>query len=290
VKASIENAYQPDKRKMRQSFERAAQHYDAAAVLQREICKRLLERLDYIKLQPLRILDVGAGTGLGLAGLRERYPAAQICALDIATAMLLEARKKQSWLNRWRHPVQCITADAEALPMADASIDLLFSNLTLQWCSDLDQTFTEFRRVMKPGGLLMFTTFGPDTLKELRQCWSEVDGNTHVNRFIDMHDIGDALVRSRFAEPVMDMEMITMTYADVISIMQDLKTIGAHNVTSGRARNLTGKGKLQKLIASYEQFRNDDVLPVSYEVVYGHAWIADGTMPSSVQVPLTQLK
>lgn len=275
---------------MRQSFERAAQHYDVAAVLQREVCKRLLERLDYIKLQPLRILDVGAGTGLGLAGLRERYPAAQIYALDIATAMLLEARKKQSWLHRWRRPVQCITADAEALPLADASIDLLFSNLTLQWCADLDQTFTEFRRVMKPGGLLMFTTFGPDTLKELRQCWAEIDGNTHVNRFIDMHDIGDALVRSRFAEPVMDMEMITMTYTDVISIMQDLKTIGAHNVTSGRARNLTGKGKLQKLITSYEQFRNDDVLPVSYEVVYGHAWIADETMPSSVQVPLTQLK
>ena len=290
MKASTENAYRPDKRKMRQSFERAAQYYDAAAVLQREICKRLLARLDYIKLQPSRVLDIGAGTGLGLAGLRERYPKAQIYALDIATAMLVEARKKQSWLQRWRRPVRFITADAEALPLADASIDLLFSNLTLQWCADLEQTFTEFRRVMKPGGLLMFTTFGPDTLKELRHCWAEVDGKTHVNLFIDMHEIGDALVRSRLAEPVMDMEMITMTYADTISIMQDLKAIGAHNVTSGRARNLTGKGKLQKLVTSYEQFRNDDVLPVSYEVVYGHAWIADETMPSSVQVPLTQLK
>jgi malonyl-CoA O-methyltransferase len=290
VKASTENSYRPDKRKMRQSFERAAQYYDAAAVLQREICKRLLARLDYIKLQPSRVLDVGAGTGLGLAGLRERYPKAQIYALDIATAMLVEARKKQSWLQRWRRPVQFITGDADALPLADASIDLLFSNLTLQWCADLEQTFTEFRRVMKPGGLLMFTTFGPDTLKELRHCWAEVDGKTHVNHFIDMHEIGDALVSSRFAEPVMDMEMITMTYADAISIMQDLKAIGAHNVTSGRARNLTGKGKLHKLVASYEQFRNDDVLPVSYEVVNGHAWIADETMPSSVQVPLTQLK
>jgi len=290
VKASTENSYRPDKRKMRQSFERAAQYYDAAAVLQREICKRLLARLDYIKLQPSRVLDVGAGTGLGLAGLRERYPKAQIYALDIATAMLVEARKKQSWLQRWRRPVQFITGDADALPLADASIDLLFSNLTLQWCADLEQTFTEFRRVMKPGGLLMFTTFGPDTLKELRHCWAEVDGKTHVNHFIDMHEIGDALVSSRFAEPVMDMEMITMTYADAISIMQDLKAIGAHNVTSGRARNLTGKGKLHKLVASYEQFRNDDVLPVSYEVVNGHAWIADETMSSSVQVPLTQLK
>lgn len=274
---------------MRQSFERAAVQYDAAAVLQREISKRLLERLEYIKLQPQRILDLGAGTGLSLSGLCQRYPAAHVYALDIARNMLLEARKKQTWLQRWRRPVQFITADAEALPLADASIDLLFSNLTLQWCVELQRTFDEFRRVIKPGGLLMFTTFGPDTLKELRDCWSQVDGYTHVNRFIDMHDIGDALVRSHFAEPVMDMEMITMTYTDVASIMQDLKTIGAHNVTRGRARNLTGKGKLQQLVASYEQFRNNGVLPVSYEVIYGHAWIKDETKPCSVEVPLTQL-
>ncbi len=275
---------------MRQSFERAARHYDAAAVLQQEIGKRLLERLDYIKLQPLRVLDLGTGTGQSLAGLRQRYPAAYIYALDIATAMLLEARKKQNWLQRWRRPIQFITADAEVLPLADASVDLLYSNLTLQWCGDLEQTFTEFRRVMKPGGLLLFTTFGPDTLKELRHCWSQVDGYTHVNQFVDMHDIGDALMRSHFAEPVMDMEMLTMTYSDVISIMQDLKTIGAHNVTSGRARNLTGKGRLQQLIASYEQFRTDAVLPVSYEVVYGHAWVTEGATPPAVHIPLSQLK
>lgn len=275
---------------MRLSFERAAAEYDAAAVLQREISKRLLERLDYIKLQPLRILDLGAGTGLSLTGLRQHYPAAHVYALDIARNMLLEARNKQTWLQRWRRPIQFITADAEALPLADASIDLLFSNLTLQWCPDLEQTFAEFRRVIKPGGLLMFTTFGPDTLKELRHCWAQVDDKTHVNRFIDMHDVGDALVRSRFAEPVMDMEMITMTYTDVVSIMQDLKTIGAHNVTRGRARNLTGKGKLQQLVASYEQFRNNGILPVSYEVVYGHAWMVEDTTPRSVEVPLTQLK
>jgi malonyl-CoA O-methyltransferase len=290
VNNSTENAYQPDKRKMRLSFERAAAEYDAAAVLQREISKRLLERLDYIKLQPLRILDLGAGTGLSLTGLRQHYPAAHVYALDIARNMLLEARNKQTWLQRWRRPIQFITADAEALPLADASIDLLFSNLTLQWCPDLEQTFAEFRRVIKPGGLLMFTTFGPDTLKELRHCWAQVDDKTHVNRFIDMHDVGDALVRSRFAEPVMDMEMITMTYTDVVSIMQDLKTIGAHNVTRGRARNLTGKGKLQQLVASYEQFRNNGILPVSYEVVYGHAWMVEDTTPRSVEVPLTQLK
>jgi malonyl-CoA O-methyltransferase len=290
VSKTIENEPKPDKLKMRQSFERAAAHYDAAAILQQEISKRLLERLDYINLQPASVLDVGAGTGISLAGLRQRYPAAQLYALDIATAMLFEARKKQSWLQRLRRPVQFIAGDAENLPLADASIDLLLSNLTLQWCHDLEQTFAEFKRVLKPGGLVMFTTFGPDTLKELRSCWSQVDGYTHVNHFIDMHDIGDALVRSRFAEPVMDMELITMTYTDVHSIMRDLKAIGAHNVTRGRARSMTGKGKLQQLIASYEQFRNNGVLPVSYEVVYGHAWIAEEISTRSIQVPFEQLK
>jgi len=290
VNKTTENKHIPDKLKMRQSFERAAAHYDAAAILQQEISKRLLERLDYIKLQPARVLDVGAGTGISLTGLRQQYPAAEIYALDIARAMLLEARKKQGWLQRIRRPIQFITADAEKLPLADATVDLLFSNLTLQWCLDLEQTFSEFRRVLKPGGLLMFTTFGPDTLKELRSCWSQVDGYTHVNNFIDMHVVGDALVRSRFAEPVMDMELITMTYSDVPGIMRDLKAIGAHNVTQGRARNLTGKGKLQQLIASYEQFRNNGVLPVSYEVVYGHAWMAEEIPGRSVQVPFEQLK
>lgn len=290
MNSPTEELYRPDKRKMRQAFERAAADYDAAAVLQREISQRLLERLEYIKLQPLRVLDVGAGTGLSLAGLRQQYPAAQIYALDIARTMLLQARNKQGWLQRWRHPLQFITADAEALPLADASVDLLFSNLTLQWCADLEQTFNEFRRVLKPGGLLMFTTFGPDTLKELRHCWSQVDAYTHVNQFIDMHDIGDALLRSRFAEPVMDMEMMTMTYPDVPSIMRDLKTIGAHNVTQGRARSLMGKGKLQQLITAYETLRYNGVLPVSYEVIYGHAWITAETAPRTMTVPLQELK
>jgi len=287
---SIENDLKPDKLKMRQAFERAANTYDAAAVIQREVSQRLLERLNYINLQPISILDVGAGTGISLAGLSQHYPAASIYALDIARPMLIEARKKQGWWQRLRRPVKLITGDAESLPLADASVDLLFSNLALQWCLDLDQTFNEFRRVLKPGGLLMFTTFGPDTLRELRSCWSQVDGYTHVNNFFDMHDIGDALVRNSFAEPVMDMELLTMTYKDVPSLMRDLKTIGAHNVTQGRSRKLTGKGRLQRVNAAYEQYRSDGVLPVSYEVVYGHAWIAEELSPRTVQVAFDGLK
>ena len=287
---SIENDLKPDKLKMRQAFERAANTYDAAAIIQREVSQRLLDRLNYINLQPSRILDVGAGTGISLAGLSQHYPATSIYALDIARPMLIEARKKQGWWQRLRRSVKLITGDAESLPLADASVDLLFSNLALQWCLDLEQTFNEFKRVLKPGGLLMFTTFGPDTLRELRSCWSQVDGYTHVNNFFDMHDIGDALVRNSFAEPVMDMELLTMTYRDVPSLMRDLKTIGAHNVTQGRSRNLTGKGRLQAVIAAYEQFRSNNVLPVSYEVVYGHAWIAEETLSQSVQVAFNGLK
>ena len=275
---------------MRQAFEQAASSYDAAAVIQREISQRLLERLNYINLEPVRILDVGAGTGISLAGFKQHYPAANIFALDIARSMLLEAKKKQGWWQRLRQPVKLITGDAESLPLADASVDLLFSNLAVQWCLDLDQTFREFKRVLKPGGLLMFTTFGPDTLKELRSCWSQVDGYTHVNNFIDMHDIGDALIRSSFAEPVMDMELLTMTYSDVPSLMRDLKSVGAHNVTRGRSRKLTGKGRLQQVIDAYEQFRSDGVLPASYEVVYGHAWIAEEASPQAVQVTFNESK
>jgi len=287
---STENDLKPDKLKMRQAFEQAANSYDAAAIIQREVSQRLLERLNYINLEPVRILDAGAGTGISLAGLNQHYPAANIYALDIARPMLLEARKKQGWWQRLRRPVKLITGDAESLPLADASVDLLFSNLALQWCLDLEQTFKEFKRVLKPGGLLMFTTFGPDTLRELRSCWSQVDGYTHVNNFVDMHDIGDALIRSSFAEPVMDMELLTMTYNDVPSLMRDLKSIGAHNVTQGRSRKLTGKGRLQRVIEAYEHFRSDGVLPASYEVVYGHAWIAEESLSQSVQVAFNEPK
>jgi malonyl-CoA O-methyltransferase len=150
---------------------------------------------------------------------------------------------------------------------------MIFSNLTLQWCNDLDRVFEGFWRILKPGGLLMFSTFGPDTLKELRACWHKIDQFTHVNAFIDMHDVGDALMRHRFSEPVMDVERLTLTYQDIRTLMQDLKMLGAHNVTAGRRQTLTGKGRIQALTRAYESYRHDGVLPASYEVVYGHAWI-----------------
>ena len=280
----------PEKHQVRAAFERAAPHYDAAAVLQQEVAARLLERLQYILLQPQQVLDLGCGTGQLLKGLRKQYPASGIVALDLAPGMLKEARRKQGWLARMRGPYGYVAGDAECLPLQDNSIDLLISNLALQWCGDLPLALGEMRRVLKPGGLLMFTTFGPDTLQELRDSWSQVDSQPHINRFVDMHDIGDILLETRFAEPVMDMEMMTVTYRDVTSIMRELKIIGAHNVVQGRSRGLTGKGRMQKVIDAYENYRQQEVLPVSYEVIYGHAWLPqESEEKGRVQISLSEI-
>jgi len=260
---------------VRRSFEQAATAYDDAAVLQREVGSRLLERLEYIRFTPARILDLGAGTGFCQQLLSHRYPTAEFHSLDLARGMLMQARKKVGWRRRIRRRDHFICADVNALPYVDNSMEMIVSNLTLQWCADLNAVFTECRRVLKPGGMLLFTNFGADTLKELRACWSKVDSYTHVNQFVDMHDVGDALLNSGFSDPVVDMEMITVTYKNVRTIMQDLKQIGAHNVTRGRARGLTGKGRLQQLQQAYESYREDGVLPVSHEVIYGLAWLSE---------------
>jgi len=281
------DSYRLDKQQARRAFERAAATYDAAAALQSEVGDRMLERLDLVRLQPARVLDLGAGTGEFSKALLKRYRKASIVSIDIALNMLRHTQNRGGWL---RKPA-CVCADGERLPFADDSFELVFSNLMLQWCMDLEVAFTELRRVLAPGGLLMFTTFGPDTLRELRASWEVVDGYTHVNTFIDMHDVGDALVRTYWAEPVMDSERITVTYREVRTLMQDLKHIGAHNVTAGRPRGLTGRQRLRQVEQAYEAFRSDGVLPASYEVVYGHAWSpAASPATGQVEVPLARLQ
>ena len=184
--------------------------------------------------------------------------------------MLQAAGRQQSWLRRFAR----LCADAERLPLANGSADLVISNLMLQWC-DPDAVFAEFRRVLAPQGLLTFSTFGPDTLRELRRAWAEVDSHTHVHQFIDMHDIGDALVRGGFASPVLDVERYTLTYPDVRRVAADLKATGAHNATMGRARGLTGRRQFAAVETAYEALREDGRLPATYEVVFAHAWTPD---------------
>jgi malonyl-CoA O-methyltransferase len=264
-----------DKREVKRSFERAAATYDAAAILQHEVCKRMLERLDYIKVAPAAILDAGTGTGNALSGLMERHPGTPLIALDIAVAMLERARGRLRWWQSvpgLRPPLYAVAGDLERLPLADQSVGLVWSNLALQWVNDLPATLREMQRVLTPGGLLMFSTFGPDTLKELRAAYQGMDERTHVSRFADMHDIGDMLVNGGYADPVMDMEPFTLTYATVRELMRDLKAIGAHNATQGRPGSLAGKALMRRVEDNYEKYRTDRKLPATFEVVYGHAW------------------
>lgn len=275
-----------DRIAMRASFEKAAGSYDAAGVLQKEVANRLVERMSYMAMKPRSILDAGAGTGFVSQLLANRFPKAKITALDLAFNMLKQSKNKRSFKQRWNKQFNYVHAEVENLPFADASVELVISGLTLQWCQDLPKVFKEFRRVLAPGGLLLFSSFGPDTLKELRQSWAQVDELPHVNAFADMHDVGDALMQSGFSDPVMDMEMLTVTYNDVKTVMRDLKQIGAHNVMQGRSHQVTGKNKLQKMMQAYEQYRVEGLLPVSHEIVYGHAWVPEArTKESAVIVP-----
>lgn len=298
--------YSFSKAQVQEAFNQAADSYDGAAIVQKEVCKRLLERLEYIKIQPRTIVDIGAGTGQGSRGLMQQYPNARIIAMDLAPRMLKKCRQKltPSGLgNKLRHALgpkrqNFVCADAEHLPLADASVDLIFSNLTIQWCSDLVQLFQEFRRVLKPGGLLLFTTFGTDTLKELRASWDAVSDKVHVNEFTDMHDIGDILYNVQTENPVMDSERIILNYQSVKQIMLDLKAVGAHNQNRGREKALTGKQRFKTMLKAYEKFKTQAGYPLTYEVVYGHAWnpqtpiqntrSVDNTQQTSIS--LTQLK
>lgn len=268
-------------------FDHAAVTYDEAAVLQKEVAEHLDERLDLIAKTPETIVDLGAGTGLLTEKIHQRYPKAQVFGVDLSSKMLEKAQGKfrsNAWAQRFRsflaakthkhQPPIWINADAAALPLKDASVDLIVSNLMLQWCDDLDRVFQECRRILKPEGLVLFTSLGPDTLKELRHAWSLVDGKDHVNDFIDMHDLGDALIRNGFGQPVMDVETFTLTYEKPIGVLKDLKAIGATNAFQTRQKGLMGKERFTRMLDAYAQFEKNGRVPATYEVVHGHAWAA----------------
>ncbi|MDC1417740.1 malonyl-ACP O-methyltransferase BioC [Candidatus Thioglobus sp.] len=246
--------------KIRSTFNGAANNYDDNAFLQSEIANRLAEKLKVISIKPQTIIDLGSGTGLLSNKTAEIFPNANLICVDFAQQSLLKNSQNLK-----------VCANAYELPFASNSIDFIVSNLMMQWCPDLKALFNECFRVLKPEGLILFTTFGPDTLKELKRSWSAVDSSAHVNDFIDMHDIGDQMLQSGFQSPIMEMENITLTYEKVLDLMHDLKSIGAQNVGS-RSKALTGKTKFKKMIEMYESYRSDGKLPATYEVIYGHAW------------------
>ena len=272
------------------AFNKSAVEYELAAKVQQEIGMRLFERLQYLKISPHRILDLGCGPGAFSCELRELFPKAQIIGLDLAHNMLLEAKKKHSWRRKW----SLVTADMNNLPFATGLFDLVFANQVVHWGSPIGRVFRELNRVMNVNGCLMFTTLGPDTFKELKTAWFGVDQHAHVNEFADMHDIGDSLVAEHFLDPVMDMELLSVHYKSLSQLLKALKTQGVRNVNPERNQGLTGKGSWHKFEENYANLQTGDGLCLlTYEVVYGHAWkgglrrTATGT---ETLIPLSQIK
>lgn len=257
----------PDRHRVRAHFDRAAPRYAAQAVLQREVRERLHERLEYFRLAPERILDLGAGPAASASAVSARYPKAQYLALDLSLAMLAQ-RPSPRWPWRRRRAVP-VCGDMHALPLADASIDLIVSSLALQWSGDPEPVFAECARVLRPGGLILFSSLGPDTLKELRAA---LGPDAPVNTFLDMHDVGDAMIRAGLGAPVLDVEHLTLCYNDARSVMRDLKDIGASYAGPPRRSGLAGRSWLRRVEKRYETFRSEGRLPATFEVVYGHGF------------------
>jgi malonyl-CoA O-methyltransferase len=276
------------KKEIARSFNHAADTYEDAAVLQREVADRLLSRLDFININPKLVLDLGGGTGYSALLLEKRYKHAKIVILDLAEKMLLKGKINH---KRWFDHKRYVCADAEKIPFADNTADLIFSNLMLHWTQDPEATIKEMQRVLKPEGLLLFSTLGPDTLFELKKSWEIVDSKPHVHQFLDMHFIGDYLQRAAFKSPVVDMEFITLTYNDLKKVLVDLKDLGTHNIANNRNRALTGKEKFSKFVRAYEEFRNQDgLLPVTYEVIYGLGWGTEKNLQSEISIPLESIQ
>lgn len=255
---------------LRRNFGRAAASYAQVAVLQREVETRLVEQLDFLEdRQPIRILDLGCGPGRASALMKKRWPKAQVIAIDAALPMLKEVPKQTRF---WR-PIKRVCADVSQLPITDACVDVIFSSLCLQWVNDLPATLAEFRRVLKPEGLLLFSTFGPDTLLELREAyWQAGEKNPPLSPFAAIQQIGDAIIAAGFKNPVLDRELYQLTYSDVRTLMKELKAIGATDARPQRMRGMAGKTRFQTMGAAYEKLRNEGFLPSTWEVVTAMAW------------------
>ncbi len=267
-----------DHRQVRRAFARAAPGYDRAAALQREVSARLVEMLDYLDDRvPQVVADIGCGPGHAAVAMQQRWPKAQVIALDLALPMLHEERvnagRRRPAFFPFRRRPDPVCADARALPLRDGSVDVLFSNLCLQWVEDLPAVFAGFRRVLKPDGLLLLSTFGPDTLFELRGAFSEADDAPHVSLFPSIGQFGDALIAAGFKNPVLDRDEFTQQHADLAALMRELRTLGATNAMVDRRRSLTGRQRFTRAAQAYDVLRGaDGQLPATWEVIYAHAW------------------
>jgi len=254
-------------------FDKLAERYDQYAVLQREIGSRLLERLDFRRHEPAMILDLGCATGDSSRALVEQFPGANVCALDGSTAML--ARLEPDHGNG----LSGLCADMHALPLAPDSVDLVFSNLAISWGRDLQAIFTGLRRVMKPGALLVFTCFGPDTLYELKSARQKAGGRPLVPAFPDMHDVGDELVRAGFREPVMDADRLTLEYPDLPVLLVELEATGITAIGGENWRDAIDASGTEQLSEAYARSQSDDRFPAVFEITYGTAFAPEEGQP-----------
>lgn len=266
-----------DARQVRRAFARAAPTYEQHDALQREVESRLFESLDYYDARPQRVLDIGCGTGRGTAGLKKRWRDAEVIALDLSLPMLREARRHRGWFR----PFERVCADGQTLPFPDRSMDVVYSNLCLQWCDSPRPLLKECARVLKPGGFMVASSLGPDTLAELREAWASVDPERpHVGVFLDLRDIGDAALAAGLKDPVLDSDHVTLDYADVRGLLTDLKGLGATNADRERPHALTGKARFKAMLDAYETRRRNGRIPATWEVVTLHAWGApEGFLP-----------
>ncbi|AHE66392.1 malonyl-ACP O-methyltransferase BioC [Legionella oakridgensis] len=251
------------------AFNIHAQEYEQAAKVQMEIGERLFERLHYLKITPRYILDLGCGTGVFTRRLKKQYPQAQVIGFDLAHAMLMQAKKKQTWRKKW----SLVNGDMMAMPFVSGLFDLVFANQVLHWAYPISSVMGELNRVMNSQGCLMFSTLGPDTFQELRQAWAQVNRYAHTNDFVDMHDLGDCLLAEHFIDPVVDMEMLTAHYTSLSHLLKALKAQGVRNINRARNQGLTGKSAWHKFEEAFTALRTETgKFPLTYEVIYGHAW------------------
>lgn len=283
-----------DSRRLRKIFDRRAATFNDVAFLPREIAQRMRERLDYIKVNPAQVLDAGCGAGDDLPALRERFPEAPVFGTDLSRAMLAQAVQHDATDTSWRRFLPAslgkalgsrgprfAQADFSALPFASGAFEFIWSNLALHWHSRPDLVFPEWQRVLKVNGLLMFSTLGPDTLKELRGAYAEIEvahgvnTHKHVIDFVDMHDLGDMLVESGFEIPVMDQETLTITYKSPESLLADVRRWGAYPFRREASPGVASRRMQKALLAALEARRRaDGTIPLTFEVIYGHAWKA----------------